>query len=366
MTNDIDCIAAQAHLHHAYFLGLQLMISSRKGPTVMGDWTFRLFRKQHEEKFLSSFEKLGLHGLPDAVACARYHVLANNMGGVAVEFMPEHDRKAWVRFRYPRWMFAGPVICGLPVEVSRGFLNGWYAHNGVTLKNPKLGFVCVSEDMTGQFGLCGYFREFDRALEPHERLTFAPDEVPPVFCAAEQPQPPADWDPLRLAKANRNYAMDYVRNGLTTLQEVIGPLEASELGRLAARLIGQQYFAETAEMIGAVDGDVSDAADYLARMFEGMGDEVEIAEAGGTAVDVHQHGLRIVRGLSSADRSLLLQCWRELWAGALSAQQLRKSLVLEGPGLQEDPGFEEDLGFEEKKGSQKGRDSLVWRISALA
>ena len=57
-------------------------------------------------------------------------------------------------------------------------------------------------------------------------------------------------------------------------------------------------------MIGAVDGDVSDAADYLARMFEGMGDEVEIAEAGGTAVDVHQHGLRIVRGLSSADRSL--------------------------------------------------------------
>ena len=47
---------------------------------------FRLFRKQHEEKFLSSFSKLGLDGLSDAVACAKYHVLSNGMGGVAVEY----------------------------------------------------------------------------------------------------------------------------------------------------------------------------------------------------------------------------------------------------------------------------------------
>jgi hypothetical protein len=57
-------IKAQAHLHHAYLLGLQLMVASNKGPEVMGEWMFRLFRRQHLEKFLSSFNKLGLEGLP--------------------------------------------------------------------------------------------------------------------------------------------------------------------------------------------------------------------------------------------------------------------------------------------------------------
>jgi hypothetical protein len=133
VSSELQCIRAQAHLHHAYFLGLQLMVSTRKGPAVMGDWMFRLFRRQHLEKFLSSFDKLGLTGLPDAVACAQYHVLSNSMGGVPVEYMPDDDRKAWVRFRYPRWMYHGPTICGVPVEVSRGFLTGWYAHNGVSL-----------------------------------------------------------------------------------------------------------------------------------------------------------------------------------------------------------------------------------------
>ena len=190
-------VAAQAHMHHAWFLGLQLMVCTRLGPSLTGDWMFALFRRQHEEKFLASFSKLGLQGLPDAVACAQYHVLSNNMGGVGVEFMPENDRKAWVRFRYPRWMYAGPTICAVPVEVSRGFLRGWYAHNGVSLNNPRLGFVCVSEDMTGEFGLCGYFLEYDHILTPEQRLVFAKHETPPEFDPALQPQPSSRPPPPR-------------------------------------------------------------------------------------------------------------------------------------------------------------------------
>lgn len=74
------------------------MVAAREGPTVVGDW---VFRRQHEEKFLSSFRKLGLYDLPDAVACARDHVLSNSMGGVTGEYMEESDTKARVRFRYP-------------------------------------------------------------------------------------------------------------------------------------------------------------------------------------------------------------------------------------------------------------------------
>ncbi len=324
MTLETKGIQAQAVIHHAYFLGLQLMISTRKGSDVMGDWMFRLFRRQHTEKFLSSFDKLGLSELPDAVACAQYHVLSNNMGGVGVEYMAENDRKAWVRFRYPRWMYAGPTICGIPVEVSRGFLRGWYAHNGVSLNNPRLGFVCVSEDMTGEFGLCGYFYEYDHELHPEERLRFAKDEMPPPFDPKRQPQPPADqWDELRLQKANRNYALEYIRNGLCELASVIGDAETLELGRLAAKLIGLQYFSETAAMVESRDGDICDAREYLARMFSGMGDTIHM---GADPALLEHRGLRIVRGLDEDERELVLACWTELWKGALQAQQVRKCL----------------------------------------
>ncbi len=325
-TSEISAIRAQAHIHHAYFLGLQLMVATRKGPEVMGEWMFNLFRRQHLEKFLSSFDKLGLADLPHAVACAKYHTLSNNIGGVGVEYMAESNRKAWVRFRYPRWMYHGPTICGVPVEVSRGFLNGWYAHNGVSLGNPRLGFVCISEDMTGEFGLCGYFYEYNHDLGENERLRFAKDERPPPFIAEDQPEPPPNqWGEVRLEKANRNYALDYIRNGLCELKGVIGEAQTLELGSLAARLIGLQYFAETASMIGARDGNLADAAEYLATLFAGMGDAV-LVDASVDSVQLTHSDLRVVRGLQGAERELVLACWTELWRGTMASQQQLKSL----------------------------------------
>ena len=245
-------VAAQARLHHQYLLGLELMIATREGPEVVGDWMFRLFRRQHEEKFLSSFRKLGLDGEPHAVACAKYHVLSNRMGGVDVEYMEESATKAWVRFRYPRWMYDGPAICGVPIEASRGFLRGWYAQNGVSLNNPRLGFVCVSEDMSGEFGLCGYFREHDHDLGEDERLVFAPHERPPAVDPKRQPALPSDeWSEARLAKANRNYAVEFIRNGVRELVPVIGEAKTLEHGKLAARLTGLQHWRH---MAGAVGG----------------------------------------------------------------------------------------------------------------
>lgn len=314
-------IAAQAELHHQYLLGLELMVATREGPVVVGDWMFRLFRRQHEDKFLSSFRKLGLDGLPDAVACAKYHVLSNGVGGVVVEYMEESDIKAWVRFRYPRWMYDGAVICGVPVEASRGFLRGWYGQNGVSLGNPRLGFVCVSEDMTGQFGLCGYFREYDHDLSEEERLVFAPDERPPPFDPAKQPQPPpGEWSEERLAKANRNYAVEYIRNGVRELVNVLGRDRALELCRLAARLTGLQHYRRMADAVGGLDGGPADAAAFLAVMFEGMGDSCSVSRDGAGAV-VHQQDLRIVRSLPEDEAADLLSAWIEIWRGAVHSHR---------------------------------------------
>lgn len=334
MTDTLPAIAAQAELHHQYLLGLQLMVATRDGPAAVGDWMFRLFRRQHEQKFLSSFRKLGLEGLPHAVACARYHVLSNGIGGVAVEYTEESDHKAWVRFRYPRWMFDGPVLCGMPVEASRGFLRGWYAHNGVSLGNPRLGFVCVSEDMTGQFGLCGYFKEYAHPLDEAARLVFAPAERPPPYDPARQPVPPAaEWDALRLAKARRNYAVEYIRNGLPALVQVLGRDLALERARLGARLTGLQQAARLAQAVGASDGDAWAAARLLADLFAGMGDDCSLAAAEtGLGVTVRHAGLRLVRGLDADARADLVACWCELWTGVLHAQRRFMHLSVDQTG----------------------------------
>ncbi|MEM7188972.1 MAG: hypothetical protein AAF439_05110 [Pseudomonadota bacterium] len=318
MTQSADpAIAAQADLHHQYLLGLQLMVSAREGGEVIGDWMFRLFRRQHQAKFLSSFAKLGLDGLPDAVACARYHVLSNSIGGVAVEYMEENDRKAWVRFRYPRWMYHGPAICGIPVEASRGFLNGWYAQNGVSLGNPRLGFVCVSEDMTGQFGLCGYFKEYDHDLAEAERLQFAPDERPPTFDPAAQPAPPSEqWSEDRLSRAARNYAVDFVQNGLVTLAQSIGQTRAAALAAEAGRLTGLQAWRGLAAAVGTTDGGTEQALTFLQRMFGGMGDEV--TRDGDT---LSQSSAKILRGLDNGDRTYVRDCWAEIWRGTVHAHR---------------------------------------------
>ena len=159
-----DAMRAVARVYHAYFTGLMLTVVTRRSAADAAKWVFHLFRHQHHEKFLSSFEKLGLTAMPHAVACAAYHYLSNSVGGVGVEFMRESDRKAWVRFVPPRWAYPGAAICGIPSEVSRAMLEGWYAQNGVSLGNPRLGFVCTAQTTDGQHGLAGYFLEHEREL----------------------------------------------------------------------------------------------------------------------------------------------------------------------------------------------------------
>jgi hypothetical protein len=84
---ELRAMQAAAGLYHAYFTGLILTLVTRRSARDAAEWVFATFRHQHHEKFLASFAKLGLTGMPDAVACAAYHYLSNSVGGVAVEFM---------------------------------------------------------------------------------------------------------------------------------------------------------------------------------------------------------------------------------------------------------------------------------------
>jgi hypothetical protein len=323
---DTDAAIAARDLHHAYFTGLILTLVSRRSRQDAARWVFRVFRHQHHEKFLPGLAKLGLTGMPDAVACAAYHFLSNGIGGVAAEFTRESDRKAWITLVPPRWIYPGASICAVPSEVSRAMLRGWHAHNGVTLGNPRLGFVCTALTTDGQHGLSGYFLEHDGALAPEQRLQFRPGELAPPFAAEAAPRlGAAEWGPERLVKAERNYAMEYIRSGLPRLAEMLGPAEAAHLGRVAGRLVGAQLYRQTAALLGIASGGAAAFARYMVRLAAGEGDLATTTREG-TAMLVRRTGWRLMRGLAPQPASVF-EGFNGLLEGAIGVHD--RFLILE-------------------------------------
>jgi hypothetical protein len=268
-----------AELYHAYFTGLILTVVTRRGTSDAAEFMFRVFRRQQQERFLPGLDKLGLSHLPPAVAAAQYHYLSNWIGGVHVEYMHESDRKAWIRYPPPRWIWKGTAICGIPGEVSRAMLRGWHANNGVSLGNPKLGFVCTKQSVDGQDGLEGYYYEYDHALEIDARLVFARHLEAPLFDPEAAPAlPVASWPKPRLEKAYRNYAMEYVRTAAPVMVQLFGPEDAGYLLHLTGRLIGMQYFDGIARGFGMGRGTARDFMAFLRALFDAQDDVADIGE----------------------------------------------------------------------------------------
>lgn len=291
-----------ADLYHAFFTGLILTVVCRRGTADAAEFVFRVFRRQQQERFLPGLKKLGLDHLPPAVAAARYHYLSNWIGGVHVEYMYESDRKAWIRYPPPRWIWRGTAICGVPGEVSRAMLRGWHANNGVALGNPNLGFVCTKQSVDGQDGLEGYYCEYDHPLELDARLVFARHLEAPLFDPAAAPALPVDsWPKPRLEKAYRNYAMEYVKTAAPVLVQVFGPEDAAYLLHLTGKLIGMQYFHEIAQSFamgqgsagGAASGSAKEFVAFLRALFEAQDDVAEISASEG-AFEVRQQSWKLM------------------------------------------------------------------------
>ena len=315
---DAAAYAAIELIYHSYLTGLILMLASRAGASRTAEVVFRTFRRQQLARFVPGLRKLGLDKLPHAVACAQYHYLSNQVGGVKVEYIYESDRKAWVRYPPPRWIWSGTAICGIPSEVSRAMLRGWHANNGVVLGNPRLGFVCTGQTVDGQPGLEGYYKEWDHDLAPEERLQFSPGEICPPFDADVAPKLSGNaWPHERLQKVLRNYAMEYITSILPETVAVLGPEEGGHLAGAAARLVGMHSFDDVVKLLGGVKAGVDGFVDMLRRLSAGQGDDVTADIANGVGI-VRQSTWRLM-----ADRPQLspvvFDAWNELWIGAALA-----------------------------------------------
>ena len=319
-----------ADLYHAYFTGLILTVVTRRGTADAAEFVFRVFRRQQQERFLPGLEKLGLSHLPPAVAAAQYHYLSNWIGGVHVEYMFETDRKAWIRYPPPRWIWKGTAICGVPGEVSRAMLRGWHANNGVSLGNARLGFVCTKQSVDGQDGLEGYYCEYDHALEPDQRLVFARHLEAPMFDSATAPAlPVANWPKPRLEKAYRNYAMEYVRTAAPVMVQLFGPEDAGYLLHLTGRLIGMQLFDEVARSFSMGRGTAGDFAVFLRAVFDAQDDVADGGESGGAfeirqqtwklMADVADYHPACAKALEGLFEGLAAGCGRRIAVGMRSA-----------------------------------------------
>ena len=283
-----------AELYHAFFTGLILTVVTRRGTADAAEFMFRVFRRQQQERFLPGLEKLGLSHLPPAVAAAQYHYLSNWIGGVHVECMVESDRKAWIRYPPPRWIWKGTAICGIPGEVSRAMLRGWHANNGAALGDLRLGFVCTKQSVDGQDGLEGYYLEYDRELEPDQRLVFARHLEAPMFDPAQAPAlPVASWPRPRLEKAYRNYAMEYVKTAAPVMVQLFGPDDAGYLLHRTGKLIGMQYFDEVAKALGHGRGLARDFAGFLHALLAAQDDAAELSESEGQ-FELRQQGWKLM------------------------------------------------------------------------
>ena len=320
---DIAGYKAISKLYNALMTGLVLTLVSRKGEDAARRFVFAHFRRQHLEKFLPGLKKLGLDALPDAVACAQYHYFSNALGGVKTEYVAESETKAWVRYPPPRWIWQGTAICAVPRAVNEAMLHGWHGHNGVSLGNPRLGFVCTGQTVEGDPGLEGYYLDYGREIAPEERVRFAPDERMPKFDPVKAPRlETRDWPEGRLRKVERSYAMEYVRSLLPTMQELFGPDEGSALVARTARLIGLQFYEETAALTGAESFQA-----YLETMQRAQGET--ISRDGDRVI---QQGWRLLDGVMLPDSERAFRAWNALWEGALAACDRDRTLTVTRDG----------------------------------
>src|SRR5262244_48249 len=203
--------------------------------------------------------------------------------------MYESERKAWIRYSPPRWIWRGTAICGVPGEVSRAMLRGWHANNGVALGDLKLGFVCTKQSVDGQDGLEGFYYEYDHPLDVDQRLMFARHLKAPAFDPASAPAlPVASWPRPRLEKAYRNYAMEYLRTAAPVMVQLFGPEEGGHLLQLTGKLIGMQYFDDVAQALSQTRGGAKEFSAFLRALFETQDDAAETSKSEGQFEIVQQ------------------------------------------------------------------------------
>lgn len=133
--------------------------------------------------------------------------------------------------------------------------------------------------------------------------------------------------------------MEYARTAIPELIALFGPFDAAYLGGMTARLIGMQFYAETAHAMGPPGrGDAEEFARFMVALAEAQGDRAQW-RAGPQGPVVQQTSWKLMSGIPALSAAAF-DTWNQLLDGALLAHNRRLQLKVERRLDQGDGAFE--------------------------
>lgn len=249
------------------FAGLTAITYRERGSDAVHDLWFKVLTGHQVGYYDQGLRKLGIENDPPAVAAAKYHYLTNQIGGLAMEYVEESPKKAWIRYMGPMWTYGGIGIMAMPSTVRRQIFSSWHPRNGKYMGCPRLGYVGTKFVMEGDPYDEGYFFEYDRDLEEHETMRFETVTESPEFDPAKAPKlDPEVWPEARLLKAQRNFSSGYVNTTIEQLLGMYGEGITFFLLEETMRLLAVQYTPELCSDLGIEGKSVGD----IAALFTGL------------------------------------------------------------------------------------------------
>ena len=155
-------------------------------------------------------------------------------------------------------------------------------------------------------------------MSAKDRARFTEGEIMPPVDPGRQPTlDPLVWTQARLDKARRNYAMEYIRNGLVELTALIGEDRACVVGEITAQLIGRQFYPTLIELLGLDPADRGADAfgRFMALMAAAHDDRMDVTSTS-EGVRLEQQGWRLTRGMDNVS-PVVFTVWNALWEGCL-------------------------------------------------
>jgi hypothetical protein len=282
---------------------LKLTTLKEVGENGLANLIFDQFRELQKTFFLQGYKKLRLDNEPLAVGCAKYHYLSNRLGGVKCDIYIDSDKKAWIRYPSPRWAMGDIADCVMGLGEIIAMFKGWHAHNGVSLGNPRLGFVLTHGwGPRGDDYMGGYFEEFARELEPDERLQLKfgiqgpkeEDWKAGDFMKEEYwPLPKDEWPEERRIKAFHKFSLYYAESMIKQILKFFGTKKAAYTVSRAFHAVALQMHRELIERFGIEAKDAKAVATFVKFMGDMRGDTMVLRENSPNEYIVQQSSWRL-------------------------------------------------------------------------
>lgn len=251
------------------FSGLTAITFREKGEPALNRLWYDVLTGHQDERYQEGLAKLGIDNETPAVKAAKYHYYTNLIGGLDMEYAEESERKVWVRYTAPMWTYDGIAMLALPASLRRTILGSWHPRNGEMMGCLRLGWVATKFIMQGDPFDEGYFYEYDRDLEPHERYRFEHVEKTPPHNPAQAPKlDPEEWPQARLVRARRNFSSRYLRATVETLLQHFSDEAAWYLVQQMTRCLAIQYAHDLAGRLGVKGTGARDIGDLFAGLLE--------------------------------------------------------------------------------------------------